>query len=91
VTDPLLTGIIERVRDRIGLNDPAQVELLARLATDATQLGAQAAAGVDVSRELAIVKASAENLDVAVRRVLGEELFITGVGTLIRVIGAAAG
>lgn len=62
--------ILEQIQKDAGYTDPEQILLVARILTDTTALQARSLAGEDVSAELAIVTASAANLDEHLRGVV---------------------
>ena len=68
-----LQEIIEQIKTESGLTNPAQIEIMSRTITRATELGSRQLAGEDVSEELAIVKATALNLSEHVRNVALEK------------------
>jgi hypothetical protein len=63
--------ILEKIQRDAGYTDPEQIMLVARVLTDTTALQARALAGEDVAGELAIVAATAANLDEHLRGVVG--------------------
>ena len=69
-----INDVLESIKRDAGLTDPKQIELVARVTVDFTQLQARAAAGEDVAEELAIVNATAMNIAENVRNVMANQL-----------------
>lgn len=84
-----LQQLLERIRQQSGLTDPDRVTLLARVSTDAAWLHSRALAGEDVTAEMAILKATAANLDEHARGVVGTQLLAFVQGLISRALGVA--
>lgn len=66
--------LLAKIATESGVTDPTRLALIARVSTDYLNLMSQKLAGVDVEGELAIVEASARNLDRAQRKVIGDNM-----------------
>jgi hypothetical protein len=82
-----LRELVARIQARGGNDDPATLALVARVTIDATALQARAIAGENVESELAIVAATARNLDHSVRQVISAEVSAWTQGLLARALG----
>lgn len=81
--------ILEQIQRDAGYTDPEQILLVARILTDTTALQARSLAGEDVSEELAIVQASAANLDEHLRGVVGQAWLAWTQTLLAKALGVA--
>lgn len=84
-----LRAMLERIKARVGANDPERLALAVRVAMDAAALQARALSGEDVAGELAIVEATARNLDDLARQAIGAELLAFATNVLARALGVA--
>ena len=84
-----LRDTLDAIKRDAGLTDPKQIELVARVAVDFTQLQARAAAGENVDKEIAVVAATALNLSEHVRNVMSQQLSKWLTGLLVRVLVTA--
>lgn len=78
--------LIERIKADSGLTSPEDLALVARVAARAIELGGRAAAGEDVSEELAIVKATALNLSERAKVAISTNVLAFIQGTFTNVI-----
>lgn len=69
-----LERLIQKILAESGSGDPNHLALVSRVATDYVGLTALHLSGGDVAEELAIVEASAMNLDRGAKRVIGENI-----------------
>lgn len=81
--------ILEKLQQDAGYTDPAQIMLVARVLTDTVALQGRALAGENVDSELAIVKATAANLDEHLRGVVGQWYFAWTQDLLAKALGVA--
>lgn len=81
--------VLEAIQKGAGYKDPEQIALVARVMTDATALQARSMAGEDVEAEMAIVAATAANLDEHLRGVVGQWYLQWTQGLLAKALGVA--
>lgn len=84
-----LQAVIDRIKTDLGATDPERLALVSRLTIDAAGLQARALAGEDVTQEMAIVAATAGNLDHHARGVIGSQLSTWLTGLLAKALGVA--
>lgn len=88
-----LEELVGRVKTAVGVQDPERVALAARVALDFALLQSQATAGSisqsQLAHELAIVEATARNLDEATRRAVSAEVMAWTQGMLAKALGVA--
>lgn len=65
-----IAAVLEKIQADAGLKDPATVLLVSRVLVDFSALQVRAAAGEDVTSELAVIAATTANLDENVRKVV---------------------
>lgn len=74
---------------RAQFTDPAKAALAIRVSLDFAALQARAAGGEDVTKELAIVEATARNLDEHARGVIGQQFMAWTQGMVAKALGVA--
>lgn len=84
-----IEAVLNQIKVDAGLNDPATVLLVSRVLVDYSALQARAVAGEDVARELAIVAATAANLDEHTRQVVQSTFQLWLQNLLARALGLA--
>jgi hypothetical protein len=84
-----LAQLLERIKAKTGIQDPERLLLVTRVGFDYAALQARAMAGENVTEELAIVAATAANLDEHARGVIGTEFLAWTQGLLAKALGIA--
>lgn len=84
---PHLQDLLDRIKSDSGIQDPDRIALLTRVTMDAATLQARAAAGIDVSKEMLVLQATAANLDEKARQVITTNFTLW----LSNLLGAALG
>lgn len=84
-----LRDLLEAIKAKLGAKDPATLELVVRVTMDATALQARSLAGENVQGEIAILQATAANLDEHARTVIGQALLAFCTQLLGKALGVA--
>ncbi len=85
----VINQLVEKIKREVGLNDPRMNLMLVSIVNDTVTLGARAAAGENVDKDVLIVKATALNLADRDRQIVVTNIMTFFQNVLIGVLSRA--